>query len=84
MVHWKLHKQRKKLFNSRVFGLSTPSLDCKNRMRSEGWMPIWTVENRPPSFISDDSQTFGEEFQRMSNEEFSVGCSLYVSLTFST
>jgi hypothetical protein len=46
-------------------------------------MPIWNVENRLPSFISDEVPlTFGEEFQRMRNEEFSVGCSLYVSFAF--
>jgi hypothetical protein len=83
MVHWKLHKLCKKLFNSCVFGLSMPFLGCKNRMRSEDWMPIWTVENRLPLFISDEvPQTFGEEFQRMRNEEFSVGCSLYVKYVF--
>ena len=85
MVHWTLHKRgKKKYFNSPVFGLSTPSLDCKNRMRSENWMPIWTVENRLPSFIREEAQTFGGDFQRKRNEEFAVGCSLYVSLTFST
>ena len=43
-------------------------------------MPIWNVENRLPSFISDEvPHTFGEEFQQLSNEEFSVGFSLYVS-----
>ena len=52
-------------------------------MRSEDWMPIWNVENRLPSFISDEvPHTFGEEFQQLSNEEFSVGFSLYVSFTF--
>ena len=80
MVHWKLHKRCKKLINSRVFDLSMLFLGCKNRMRSEDWMPIWTIENRFPSFISDEvPQTFEEEFQRMRTEEFSVGCSLYVN-----
>ena len=51
-------------------------------MRSEDWMPIWTIQNRPPSFISPEMQTFGEEFQRMREEEFSVGCSLYDSFCF--
>ena len=48
-------------------------------MRSEDWMPIWTVENRSPSFIDEVPQTYGEGFQRMLTEEFSVGCSLYVN-----
>ena len=83
MAHWKLHKRCKKLLNSRVFRLSTPSLGCKKGIRSEDWMPIWIVENRPPSFISNEvAQTFDEEFRRMRNEEFSVGFSLYVSFTF--
>ena len=42
-------------------------------------MPIWTVENRSPSFIDEVPQTYGEGFQRMLTEEFSVGCSLYVN-----
>lgn len=51
--------------------------DCKNQMRSEDWMPIWAVENRLPSFVNRDNETFEEEFRRTRTEEFSTGCSLW-------
>ncbi|KAF8800718.1 hypothetical protein BYT27DRAFT_7342339 [Phlegmacium glaucopus] len=49
--------------------------DCKNRMRSENWMPIWIVENRLPSFINNEK--LEQEFERRGKEEFSTGCSLW-------
>ncbi|KAF8800836.1 hypothetical protein BYT27DRAFT_7245483 [Phlegmacium glaucopus] len=49
--------------------------DCKNRMRSENWMPIWVVENRLPSFINSENSE--QEFERRGKEEFATGCSLW-------
>lgn len=44
-------------------------------MRSEDWKPIWTVENRLPSFVTNEN--LKDEFRRKEMEEFSVGASLY-------
>ncbi|KAF8800717.1 hypothetical protein BYT27DRAFT_7199539 [Phlegmacium glaucopus] len=49
--------------------------DCKNRMRSENWMPIWVVENRLPSLFSNENAE--QDFERRGKEEFSTGCSLW-------
>ncbi|KAA1477214.1 hypothetical protein DENSPDRAFT_828525 [Dentipellis sp. KUC8613] len=29
--------------------------DCKDSLRSESWKPLWILENRSPSFITDDA-----------------------------
>lgn len=43
-------------------------------MMSDEWKPIWDVEGRTPSFITND--TLEEEFSKKRKEEFSVGISL--------
>lgn len=81
----KIISEVSKRSNSSLFSFSAPSLDCKNRMRSEDWVPIWIVEKRLPSFITNDApESFYDEFQRMRNEELSIGCALCVDYSFNS
>ncbi|KAF8963713.1 hypothetical protein BDZ97DRAFT_1731661 [Flammula alnicola] len=52
-------------------------IDCKNRMRSDTWKPIWVLERRQPSFISGESETAEQEFSRRWRDKFSVGMALW-------
>ncbi|KDR68208.1 hypothetical protein GALMADRAFT_1354647 [Galerina marginata CBS 339.88] len=47
--------------------------DCKNLIKSSDWKPIWILENRLPSFLTEAS----EEYFHESPTEFSSGYALW-------
>ncbi|PPQ79343.1 hypothetical protein CVT26_007458 [Gymnopilus dilepis] len=54
---------------------ATHKKDCRNKMRSVDWKPIWIREGRQPMFIANE--TLEEESARRFSEGWSLGVSLW-------
>ncbi|KJA20456.1 hypothetical protein HYPSUDRAFT_43147 [Hypholoma sublateritium FD-334 SS-4] len=53
--------------------------DCRNPMRSKNWKPVWTRENRLPSFVDGPESTgsYGDEISRARADRLSSGVCLW-------